>query len=72
LEQRFSLLDCQVMTGHLSRFGATELPRALYLRRLRLAVSQPWTPGPWRIARDPVQSLARIDAAARPIEPSRT
>ena len=31
------LLDAQFMTEHLSQFGAVEIPRAAYLRRLRQA-----------------------------------
>lgn len=63
LEHGFTLLDCQVMTEHLARFGAQELPRKHYLRALRQAVSRPWTPGPWQLTLDAEQCLARIDAA---------
>jgi leucyl/phenylalanyl-tRNA--protein transferase len=66
IEHGFSLLDCQVMTAHLSRFGAQELPRRLYLRALRKAVSRPWSPGPWQLTADPAYSLARVEAARRP------
>lgn len=34
----FSLLDTQFVTTHLSRFGAREIPRALYRRRLQAAL----------------------------------
>jgi leucyl/phenylalanyl-tRNA--protein transferase len=34
----FSLLDVQWLTPHLATFGAVEIPRALYLRRLRKAL----------------------------------
>jgi len=34
----FVLLDIQFMTGHLARFGAVEIPRADYLRRLEAAL----------------------------------
>lgn len=34
----FVLLDAQVPTAHLRRIGATEIPRAEYLRRLRAAL----------------------------------
>ncbi len=34
----FTLLDTQWVTPHLEQFGATEIPRAEYLRRLAVAV----------------------------------
>jgi leucyl/phenylalanyl-tRNA---protein transferase len=34
----FTLLDAQFMTPHLARFGAVEIPRAAYLRRLSSAI----------------------------------
>ncbi len=36
--QKFVLLDTQFMTPHLRRFGAIEIPRAEYLRRLDAAL----------------------------------
>jgi leucyl/phenylalanyl-tRNA--protein transferase len=36
----FTLLDVQFMTSHLRRFGAVEIPRTEYLRRLKIALSQ--------------------------------
>lgn len=41
------LIDCQVHTEHLARFGATEWPRRMYLAELRRAVRKPPRPGPW-------------------------
>ena len=41
------LIDCQVYTEHLARFGATEWPRRIYLAALRRALRQPTRPGPW-------------------------
>ena len=35
----FRLLDVQFRTGHLARFGAVEIPRAEYQRRLRAALA---------------------------------
>mgnify|MGYP000644122982 CR=1 FL=1 len=35
-----TLLDVQFLTPHLQRFGAREIPRAAYLRRLRAALRQ--------------------------------
>ncbi len=40
-DRRYQLLDVQFSTPHLRRFGAIEIPRLEYLRRLRLALAQP-------------------------------
>jgi leucyl/phenylalanyl-tRNA--protein transferase len=37
----YELLDTQFVTEHLARFGATEIPRAQYLRRLSRALKLP-------------------------------
>ena len=39
--QGFSLLDTQFQTDHLARFGAIEIPRAEYERRLAEALTRP-------------------------------
>jgi leucyl/phenylalanyl-tRNA--protein transferase len=44
-----ALVDSQVHTDHLARFGATEWPRRDYLRALRAALKKPGRPGPWRL-----------------------
>ena len=36
----FKLLDTQFVTDHLERFGAQEIPRTLYRRRLRTAIRE--------------------------------
>ena len=36
----FDLFDCQVTTGHLSRFGARGLPRSEFLKRLQYSVNR--------------------------------
>ncbi len=41
------LIDCQVHTEHLSRFGAYEVPRSDYLRLLRAALDEPTRRGRW-------------------------
>jgi leucyl/phenylalanyl-tRNA--protein transferase len=46
------LIDCQVHTEHLSRFGAREVPRVDYLRMLREALDQPTRRGVWRYELD--------------------
>jgi leucyl/phenylalanyl-tRNA--protein transferase len=43
------LVDCQVRTDHLARFGATEWPRARFLLALERALKKPTRLGPWRI-----------------------
>lgn len=42
------LIDCQVYTDHLARFGAEEWPRRRYLRALAKTLEAPTRPGPWR------------------------
>jgi leucyl/phenylalanyl-tRNA--protein transferase len=41
------LVDCQVRTEHLVRFGAHEISRASFLRRLATALRQPTQRGRW-------------------------
>jgi leucyl/phenylalanyl-tRNA--protein transferase len=38
--RQYMLLDVQFMTPHLERFGATEIPRMEYRRRLAIAIRQ--------------------------------
>lgn len=46
------LVDSQVRTDHLARFGAEDWPRPRYLTRLAELVDRPTRPGPWHIAPD--------------------
>ena len=41
------LVDCQVHTEHLARFGAREIPRPEFLARLGAALEAPTLRGPW-------------------------
>jgi leucyl/phenylalanyl-tRNA---protein transferase len=43
------LIDCQVYTEHLARFGAQEWPRAKYLEALGEALRHPALRGPWTL-----------------------
>ena len=43
----FRLIDCQVYTRHLERFGATEMPRELFLQLLESLVRQRTQRGSW-------------------------
>jgi leucyl/phenylalanyl-tRNA---protein transferase len=44
----FDLVDCQVVTEHLLRFGAREIELDEFLERLGRSVDRPPVPGPWR------------------------
>lgn len=43
----FDLIDCQVKTDHLMRFGAVEIPRARFLAELRISLKRPTLKGRW-------------------------
>jgi leucyl/phenylalanyl-tRNA--protein transferase len=42
------LIDCQVETSHLARFGAVSVSRDRYIEMLRLALEKPTRRGSWR------------------------
>ena len=42
------IIDCQVQTDHLERFGARPWPRTRYIEALRKAPAVANRPGPWR------------------------
>jgi len=46
------LIDCQVHTEHLARFGAYEIPRADYLTMLTRALDEPTRRGRWKLELD--------------------
>jgi leucyl/phenylalanyl-tRNA---protein transferase len=46
------LIDCQVHTDHLARFGAVEIPRPQYLSELAAALDQPTRRGRWTFELD--------------------
>lgn len=46
-ENSFHLIDCQVSTGHLKRFGAVEIPRSLFLKQLKKSLESPTLKGKW-------------------------
>lgn len=43
----FPLIDCQMYTDHLARFGAREVPRDTFLSACASLVTRPHRPGPW-------------------------
>ena len=44
----FDLIDCQVTTEHLIRFGAKEIPRTLFLKKLKTSLSATTYRGKWK------------------------
>ncbi len=45
----FHLIDCQQTTAHMQRFGARELCRAEFLRRLEASLEHPTRQGRWEL-----------------------
>jgi leucyl/phenylalanyl-tRNA--protein transferase len=43
----FGLIDCQMRTEHLARFGAREIPRGAFLATLALLTEDLRPPGAW-------------------------
>ena len=56
----FRIVDCQVHTDHLARFGATMWPRARFLAEWSLAADQPSILAPWELTLDPEAALERL------------
>jgi len=48
----FELIDCQMHTAHLARFGARDWPRARFLGALARALEAETRRGPWRLDPD--------------------
>lgn len=56
----FALVDCQVHTEHLERFGAEEWPRTDFLRVLRASVGAETRRGPWQLELTTEEALATL------------
>ena len=50
----FGMIDCQMNTAHLARFGAREIPRADFSRRLGELINYPADAPVWRFDDDPM------------------
>ena len=48
----FGMIDCQMKTAHLARFGAREIPRAEFMRKLANLVNYPRHARMWRLDDD--------------------
>ena len=49
----FELIDCQMRTEHLTRFGAVDVPRRDFLERLARALEHPTRRGSWAAIGEP-------------------
>jgi leucyl/phenylalanyl-tRNA---protein transferase len=56
----FTLVDCQVETEHLARFGATHWPRRRFLDALKEALKAPTRAGDWVLDLGPAEAEKRI------------
>jgi leucyl/phenylalanyl-tRNA--protein transferase len=56
----FGIVDCQVHTEHLARFGATMWPRDRFLAAWRAAVGEPGPLAPWELHMPPSEALRRL------------
>jgi leucyl/phenylalanyl-tRNA--protein transferase len=56
----FRIVDCQVHTEHLARFGATMWPRERFLSEWRAAVDEPSVLVPWKLTVSPREALERL------------
>jgi len=45
----FQFIDSQMTTDHMTRLGAREVPRRIFLKRLKSALSHPTKRGKWRV-----------------------
>ncbi len=57
----FRIVDCQVHTEHLARFGATMWPRERFLAEWRAAVDQPSVLAPWQLTLSPREALEQLE-----------
>lgn len=48
----FGIIDCQMNTAHLARFGAREIPRKVFIRHLAELVNYPQPAAVWRFDDD--------------------
>jgi leucyl/phenylalanyl-tRNA--protein transferase len=46
----FGMIDCQMRTPLLASFGAREIPRSEFTRRMSELVNYPDIPGPWTLS----------------------
>ncbi|MCB9591479.1 MAG: leucyl/phenylalanyl-tRNA--protein transferase [Sandaracinaceae bacterium] len=62
----FAIVDCQVYTEHLARFGAVSWPRSRFLAALHEALTLPTRRGRWRFTMTPAEALERLVSPGAP------
>jgi leucyl/phenylalanyl-tRNA--protein transferase len=69
---RIGLIDCQVHTEHLERFGAYEVPRQEYLEMLAIALDEPTRREKWKfeISLDEFAATGGMMQFSEPEEPA--
>ena len=50
---KFTLIDCQVATGHLKTFGAHDIARTEFMVLLKRSLEEKTRKGKWTFARQP-------------------
>jgi leucyl/phenylalanyl-tRNA--protein transferase len=58
----YRVVDCQVHTEHLARFGATMWARERFLHTWREAVAEPGVHAPWKLTMSPEEALDRLQS----------
>lgn len=61
-EWQFPIVDCQVHTEHLARFGATTWSRERFLATWQAAIDEPSRLAPWRLTLTPNEALDRLQS----------
>jgi len=51
----FGIIDCQMNTAHLARFGAREIPRTEFITQLNNLINLPTVHSPWRFDHDLIE-----------------
>jgi leucyl/phenylalanyl-tRNA--protein transferase len=60
----FAMVDCQVYTDHLARFGAEDWPRELFLAHLQDCLEMPTRMGPWKLELGPPEAAELLQSSA--------
>lgn len=63
--RNFDMIDCQMTTAHLVRFGAVEIRRNTFLKRLTAALQAPTMTGAWRLDRPGASFAEDLPARAK-------